>query len=103
MYQNIANPYPNTVIPSNQHGHGTLMTGDTMYDLTELNGFAVGNQVSLALGLRNHENKVFTMSGSTNHKVDSSVGSEMVDFRFVEPGNQQDRFGNSHILHDFVV
>ncbi|MBA0597072.1 BEL1-like homeodomain protein 7 [Gossypium raimondii] len=103
MYQNIANPYPNTVIPSNQHGHGTLMTGDTVYDLTELNGFAVGNQVSLALGLRNHENKVFTMSGSTNHKVDSSVGPETVDFRFMEPGNQQDRFGNPHILHDFVV
>ena len=101
------NPYPDTVIPSSQHGHGTLMAGDAMYDLTGLNGFAVGGQVSLALGLRHHENNVFPMSGETdmrgNTKMASSVGPETVDFHCMEPGNQQDRFGNPHILHDFVV
>ncbi|XVF36046.1 hypothetical protein REPUB_Repub19eG0024800 [Reevesia pubescens] len=101
------NPYPDTVIPSSQHGHGTLMAGDSMYDLTELSGFSVGGQVSLALGLPHHENNVFPMSGETNmrgnNKVVSSVGPETVDFYCMEPGNQQDRFGNPHILHDFVV
>ncbi|XP_022769069.1 BEL1-like homeodomain protein 3 [Durio zibethinus] len=101
------NPYPDAGIQSSQHGHGTLMAGDAMYDLTELSGFSVGGQVSLALGLRHHENNVFPMSGETNirgnNKVASSVGPETVDFHCMEPGNQQDRFGNPHILHDFVV
>ncbi|GMI96825.1 hypothetical protein HRI_003351800 [Hibiscus trionum] len=101
------NPFPDTVIPSGQHGHGTLMAGDDMYDLTELSGFMAGGQVSLALGLRNHENNAFSISGETdmrgNHRVASSVGPETVDFHFMEAGNQQDRFGNPHILHDFVV
>ncbi|KAK8510055.1 hypothetical protein V6N12_035378 [Hibiscus sabdariffa] len=89
------NPYPDTVIPSGQHGHGTLMAGDAMYDLTELSGFTTGSQVSLALGLRNHENNAFPMSGETdmrgNHRVASSAGPETVDFHFMEAGNQQDR------------
>ena len=101
------NPYPDTVIPSSQHGHGTLMAGDAMYDLTELSGFSVGGQVSLALGLRHHENNIFPMSGETNmrgnNKVASSVEPETVDFHCMEPGNQQDKFGNPHIFHDFVV
>ncbi|XVE69817.1 hypothetical protein DITRI_Ditri10aG0022200 [Diplodiscus trichospermus] len=101
------NPYPDTVIPSAQHGHGTLMAGDAMYDLTQLSSFSVGGQVSLALGLRHHENNIFPMSGETsvgcNNKVASSVGPEAMDFHCMEPGNQQDRFGNPHILHDFVV
>ncbi|XVE94644.1 hypothetical protein REPUB_Repub02eG0026600 [Reevesia pubescens] len=101
------NPYSDTVIPSSQHGHGTLMAGDSMYDLAELSGFSVGGQVSLALGLKHHENNVFPASGETdmrgNNKVASSVGPETVDFHCMESGNQQDRFGNPHILHDFVV
>ncbi|XP_021285382.1 BEL1-like homeodomain protein 3 [Herrania umbratica] len=102
------NPYPDTVIPSSQHGRGTLVAGDAMYDLTELSGFTVGGQVSLALGLRHDENNnVFPISGETtmrgNSKVASSVGPETVDFHCMDPGNQQDRFGNPHIFHDFVV
>ncbi|OMO87520.1 hypothetical protein CCACVL1_08973 [Corchorus capsularis] len=89
------NPYSNTIIPASQHGHGSLMTGDAMYDLTELSNFAVGGQVSLALGLRHHENNVFPMSGDTNmrgsNKVASSVGPETVDFHCMDPGNEQDR------------
>ncbi|KAE8729036.1 BEL1-like homeodomain protein 1 [Hibiscus syriacus] len=101
------NPYPDTVIPSGQHGHVALIAGDAMYDLTELSGFMAGTQVSLVLGLQNHKNNVFTISGETdmrgNHRVASSVGAETVDFHFMEAGNQQDKFSNPHILHDFVV
>ncbi|KAE8688170.1 BEL1-like homeodomain protein 10 [Hibiscus syriacus] len=101
------NFYPDTKISPGQHGHGTLMAGDTMYDLTELSGFVACNPVSLALGLQNHENNVFPMSGETdmrgNHRVASSVGPDTVDFHFMESGNQQDIFGNPLILHDFVV
>ncbi|XP_022772700.1 BEL1-like homeodomain protein 3 [Durio zibethinus] len=101
------NLYPDTVIPSSPHGHGMLMACDSMYGLTELSSFSVGGQVSLALGLRHHENDIFPMSGETNmranNKVASSVVPETVDFHCAEPGNQQDRFGNPHILHDFVV
>ncbi|PPD86174.1 hypothetical protein GOBAR_DD16892 [Gossypium barbadense] len=32
------NAYPDYVIPSSQHAHGTLIAGDTMYDLTEFSG-----------------------------------------------------------------
>ncbi|KAE8713383.1 BEL1-like homeodomain protein 7 [Hibiscus syriacus] len=81
------NPYPDTVLPSSQHGHATLMAGDNMYDLTKLSGFVAGNQVSLALGLQNHENNVFPMSGETdmrgNRRVASSLGSDTVDFHFM--------------------
>ncbi|KAK8596689.1 hypothetical protein V6N13_001293 [Hibiscus sabdariffa] len=44
-------PYLDTIIPSGQHGHGTLVVGDAMYNLTELSAFTDGNQVSLAYGI----------------------------------------------------
>lgn len=101
------NSYPDMVIPSGHHGSGTLMGSDTMYDLTRFGGFAVGDQVSLALGLRHHENNNgFSMSGEANMRGSTamaSAGPEAVDFHCMEPGNEQDRFGNPHIFHDFVV
>ncbi|KAK8683752.1 hypothetical protein V6N13_039802 [Hibiscus sabdariffa] len=76
-------PYADAVIPSGQHDHG-----DAIYDLMELSGLTAGNQVSLALGLQNHENNVLPMSGETDkrgtNRVASSVGPVTVDFHFME-------------------
>ncbi|GLT92064.1 hypothetical protein SLE2022_099230 [Rubroshorea leprosula] len=101
------NLYAGTIIPPSQSGNVSLIAGDAMYDLPELNDFGVSNQVSLALGLRHHENNVFSMSGETsargNNRAPSSMGSDTVDFHCMDPGNQQERFANPHVLHDFVV
>ncbi|GLU04499.1 hypothetical protein SLE2022_216420 [Rubroshorea leprosula] len=79
---NGSNLYGGTIIPSSQSGSVSLMAGDAMYDLPELNDFGVSSQVSLALGLRHHED---------NNRVAPSMGPETVDFHCMDPGNQQDR------------
>ncbi|KAF2310011.1 hypothetical protein GH714_006170 [Hevea brasiliensis] len=56
-------PYVDKNIPGNQHGDESLMPAALSYDITELSGFAIGSQVSLALGLQHHERDAFPMSG----------------------------------------
>ncbi|XP_045805525.1 BEL1-like homeodomain protein 7 [Trifolium pratense] len=79
------------------------------YDLSELCG---GHNVSLALELRNCESDVLAISDDTIHKrhnnqilasSSSSSASDLQDYDFTDSGKQQHRFGNTHLLHEFVV
>lgn len=75
--------------------------------MSQLSGFTVGNQVSLALGLQHREKDMFSLPGGANiggnNRIASPVGNDTGDYHCIDLGNQQDRFSNSHLLHDFVV
>ncbi|KAF5740798.1 hypothetical protein HS088_TW11G00877 [Tripterygium wilfordii] len=96
--------YSEGIITPTQNVNGSLMGATTTNYMTEFSGFP---EVSLALGLQHCENYVFSMAATTNSinnsTVESSVGPDVVDYYSVVSGKQQDRFGNSHLLHDFVV
>ncbi|KAL4581306.1 hypothetical protein LXL04_017517 [Taraxacum kok-saghyz] len=77
-----------------------------------------GGGVSLTLGLHHCEDGSLPPMGSNHHHRfgggsngggvydgagGSSVGLETVDFECVDSGNRQQRFGSSHLLHDFVA
>ncbi|KAK2660597.1 hypothetical protein Ddye_007130 [Dipteronia dyeriana] len=101
------NLYSEEFIPHNQNGDDPLMGGaSTTYGISELSGFAIGNQVSLALGLQHHESDIFSVSSGAHNEGNNTVASvahDTVDYHCMDSGNQQDRFGNPHLLHDFVV
>lgn len=87
---------------SNSHdpsGSGQLMVNT--YQIPELGNFGVGNnQVSLALGLRHCEGDVVPMSSGA---VEPTMGVGNSDYPYLDQVNQQHRFGNPHILSDFVA
>lgn len=98
--------YSGEIIPHNQNDNDPLMGATATFGISELSGFAIGNQVSLALGLQHRESEAFSASAGTHNggnNTVTSVGHDTVDFHCMDPGNQQDRFGNPHLLHDFVV
>lgn len=73
------------------NGEGSLMMAAAAgYQVSELGSFTVDNQVSLALGLH-------------NGKPDATVGSATTEYLYIDPVNQQHRFGNIHLLNDFVA
>lgn len=83
----------NGTIPSdpNPTGHQFITSA---YQISELGNFSVDNnsqQVSLALGLRG------------NGGAETSMGVSSSEYPYLEQVNQQHRFGNSHILNDFVA
>lgn len=91
-------------------GGGTQMASTpATYDLSELGNFTVGSHVSLALELRNCESDGFAMSDDATHKrhnqtlASSSAETDLLDYHFTDSGKQQHRFGNPHLLHEFVV
>ena len=98
-------------ISTNENGgDGGLMGTSThaTYDLSELGNFTVGSHVSLALELRNCENDGFAMSDDAIQKrrkqtLSSSPETDLLDYHFTDSGKQQHRFGNPHLLHEFVV
>lgn len=89
------------------------------YDLTELGNFTTvdggggHNNVSLALELRNCESDGLATSDDAIHKrhnnnnnqtlVSSSQSTDLLDYHFTDSGKQQHMFGNTHLLHEFVV
>ncbi|KAK7283378.1 hypothetical protein RIF29_12849 [Crotalaria pallida] len=105
--------YPSAPIPSNQNGDGSIMATTTpaTYVLPELGNFPVGDQVSLALGLRNHESDGFAMSSDAainkrrNHQelASSSNATDLPDYHFTDSGKQQHRFSNAHLMPEFVA
>lgn len=102
------NIYSDEMIPQNQNNNDPLMGATAPYGISELSSFTIGNQVSLALGLQHSENETFSAPAGTNNTGNNnntvaSAGHDAVDYHCMEPGNQQDRFGNPHLLHDFVV
>lgn len=95
-------------IPHNQNGNDVLMGASAAtYGIQELRGYAISNQVSLALGLRHQGTDVFPVSAGNNIGGDkiavSSEGHDTADYHCMDLGNQEDRFGNPQLLHDFVV
>lgn len=85
------------------------------YHISELGRFGNRGGVSLTLGLQHCEDGSIPMSVGTHHNfvtmrgenvydpADPSLGTETVDFDCIDSGNQQHRFGSSHMLHDFVA
>jgi len=97
-------------ISTNPNGGDGSLIGSThaTYDLSELGNFTVGGHVSLALELRNCESDGFSMSDDAIHKrgnqtLASSTEADLLDYHFTDSGKQQHRFGNPHLLHEFVV
>ncbi|KAA8528684.1 hypothetical protein F0562_036039 [Nyssa sinensis] len=99
---------PDKNIPPNQTGDGSLMVAvAATHDISETGGFAVGNQVSFALGLQHHEKDTVLMSGRMqlrgDHTAASSMGTDRADYHFVDSVNQSHRLGNPNLLPDFVA
>ncbi|KAG4934494.1 hypothetical protein JHK87_048496 [Glycine soja] len=91
------------------YGDGCIMASTpATYDLSELGNIAVGGHVSLALELRNCESEGFGVSNDDMHKrrkktLASSPEADLLDYHFTDTGKQQNKFGNPHLLHEFVV
>ncbi|KAJ1408016.1 POX domain [Sesbania bispinosa] len=109
MNNNNNSPYSSAPMPINHNGDGCLMASTpATYDLSELGNFTVGGHVSLALELRNSESDGFGVSNDDIHKrrnqtLASSPDNDLLDYHFTDPGKQQHKFGNPHLLHEFVV
>lgn len=82
-----------------------MVASSTTYDMPpEFGSFVVGNQVSLSLELRHCENDGFSTSGGGSHiRGNDAAAAATLDYHCVDPGQQQCRFSNPHLLHDFVV
>ncbi|KAL0360636.1 UNVERIFIED_CONTAM: BEL1-like homeodomain protein 7 [Sesamum radiatum] len=67
----------------------------------------MGNQVSLALGLQHSDKDSKPTADGIQAKGNDATSSSMVldkmDYYYVDPVNNQNRFGNSHLLSDFVA
>ncbi|KAJ8772556.1 hypothetical protein K2173_027733 [Erythroxylum novogranatense] len=91
----------------NQNGDRNLMSSSVLCDMSEWSSYTPGNQVSLALRLQQNGSDSFPESKETHildsGMADSSAGLDAVDYHPMNVGKQQDRFGNSHMFHDFVV
>lgn len=91
------------------YGDGCLMDSTpATYDLSELGNIAAGGHVSLALELRNCESDGFGTSNDNMHKrhkktLASSPEADLLEYHFTDSGKQQNKFGNPHLLHEFVV
>ena len=99
---------PRDNMPCDQNGDGNPMpAAAAAYDVSHLKGFAVGSQMSLAMGLQSNDSDSFpTFDGARmrgNSTSASSVGHNEVDYHCMDTGKQRDRIANSHRLHDFVV
>ncbi|KAJ4840115.1 hypothetical protein Tsubulata_035325 [Turnera subulata] len=95
-------------IPRDQNGSGTHISASVAYGASELSEFAVGSQVSLALGLHGHASDALAMSHGThitdNSNLAAPLGPEDLGYHHcMESGKENGRFGNSHLFHDFVV
>ncbi|CAI8600052.1 unnamed protein product [Vicia faba] len=81
------------------------------YDLSEIGGGHHHNQqqqqqqhVSLSLELRNCESDGLAISDNANHKR-HNINNNNINNQILSSssGKQQHRFGNTHLLHEFVV
>lgn len=96
--------YLDEFVPTNQSGDGSFMAAT--YHISELSDLGVGSQVSLALGLRHCESDVPSVPGGSlirGPDTAASVGPDTAEYHCMDSGNQRHRFGNPHLVHDFVV
>lgn len=110
--------FQNMMVQSNRGQRERLMAA-AAYQMPQRFGNGNGGGVSLTLGLQHSEDgslPPMASIGSHNHSfVDvrgggvydtgggSSVEPETIDFDCVDSSNRQQRFGSSHLLHDFVA
>ncbi|KAK1431141.1 hypothetical protein QVD17_14406 [Tagetes erecta] len=101
----------NMIIQSNSRGEHERLQAAT-YQMPPT--FGNGGGVSLTLGLQHTEDGSLPSmashgrgGGNSSHMHETGgnlpVGPEAVDFDSVDSDNQQQRFGSSHLLHDFVA
>ncbi|GAB2267707.1 hypothetical protein Dimus_002690 [Dionaea muscipula] len=85
---------PNDNNNNNNNSEGSFIAAAAAaYQVQELSGFTVDNQVSLALGLRN---------GTTT--TEAAVDTSTTEYHpYLDPVNPQHRFSNLHLLNDFVT
>ncbi|WVY89221.1 hypothetical protein V8G54_034735 [Vigna mungo] len=94
---------------SSYYGEGCIIaSAPATYDLSELGNIGVGGQVSLALELRNCDSEGFGGSNDDMHRrrkktLASSSEADLIDYHFTDQEKQQNKFGNPHLLHEFVV
>lgn len=89
-------------VRGNQNGDRNLMANPAIYDISEFGNFAGGHQVSLSLELRHCESDGFSTPGGSHVRGNDDAAASL-DYHCVDTGQQQCRFSNSHLLHDFVV
>ncbi|KAL4302432.1 hypothetical protein GQ457_10G021650 [Hibiscus cannabinus] len=105
---------PNTSVHLDGGSHQFLPTA--AYNVSELGRFGSGSGVSLTLGLQRYEDGSISMSGGSHHQnfiamrgdemynpITTSVGAETADFECINPGNRQQGYSSSQLLHDFVA
>ncbi|KAL2504052.1 BEL1-like homeodomain protein 7 [Abeliophyllum distichum] len=87
-------------------GCGVVVAAGHRHD-DSMSSNAMGNHVSLALGLQHCEKNSQPISGGTQPSEDgataSSIGLDKLEYRYIDPVNQQHRFANPHLLSDFVT
>ncbi|CAL0323832.1 unnamed protein product [Lupinus luteus] len=103
-------PYSSAPITIKQNNDGCsimISTTPATYDLSELGNFSMGSHMSLALELRNCERNEFGVSNDDIHKRSNetlaSSETALLDYHFTDPEKQQHKFGNPHLLHEFIV
>lgn len=107
--------YPDETVVQSGGVSSRFMEVAPSCQMSELGRFETGNGVSLTLGLQHSEDGDF-MSGETSHSFvvtredgiysaasASTIGAATSELECVGAGNQQQRFGSAHLLHDFVV
>lgn len=104
--------FPDAIVQSDGGSDRFMAAAAAAYHMSEMGRFGSGSGVSLTLGLQHCEGGTLQpMSGGTHHSFVSnmynpaaaSMGSETADFDCMDPGNRQQRFSSSHLLHDFVA
>lgn len=103
------------IIQSGGSTGGRFMTAATRYQVAELGRLRSGGGISLTLGLQHCDNSgMLAISGRTHHNFIntrrddlctpdvSSLGPNTSNYDCSDAGYQHNRFGSSHMLHDFV-
>ncbi|KAF8013526.1 hypothetical protein BT93_I1386 [Corymbia citriodora subsp. variegata] len=106
--------YQNSMVHSGSN-NGRFVAATAAYQMAELGRFGGGSGVSLTLGLQHCEGGTLPVSAGPHgsflamrgddlyNQAASSIGPETTEFESINIGNQQQRFGSTHLLHDFVA
>lgn len=106
--------FQNSMVQSGS-SNDRFMAAAAAYQMAELGRFGGGSGVSLTLGLQHCEGGALPVSAGTHggflamrgdelyNQAASSIGPETTEFESINIGNQQQRFGSTHLLHDFVA
>ncbi|XP_042517793.1 BEL1-like homeodomain protein 6 [Macadamia integrifolia] len=109
------NLFQDAFVQSDRNGSGRFIAAAAAYEMAELGRFGGSSGVSLTLGLQHCDGSGLPMSGGTPHNFvtlrsdemynagATSGGPDTGDYDSVDPENRRQRFGSSHLFHDFVA